>query len=104
MKADVDLAEENVVSIITPGLDLARKYYKKLEASNADIIAMFINPSIRMEWIKNWSTRDQAAAWAAILAKLEFYRDQDDDTTSLSRSTKGVFSQKMLDSSRPEST
>ncbi|KAF8156178.1 hypothetical protein K438DRAFT_1777601 [Mycena galopus ATCC 62051] len=40
MKADGDLVEENVVSIITPGLDLARKYCKKLEASNAYIIAM----------------------------------------------------------------
>ncbi|KAF8146273.1 hypothetical protein K438DRAFT_1990912 [Mycena galopus ATCC 62051] len=70
MKADGDLAEENVASIIAPGLDLAMKYYKKLKASNAYIVAMFINPSIRMEWIKkNWSTRDQAASRAAILAK-----------------------------------
>ncbi|KAF8206641.1 hypothetical protein K438DRAFT_1962975 [Mycena galopus ATCC 62051] len=48
MKANGDLAEEHVASIITSGLDLARKYYKKLEASNAYIITMFINPSIRM--------------------------------------------------------
>ncbi|KAF8214320.1 hypothetical protein K438DRAFT_1750376 [Mycena galopus ATCC 62051] len=42
MKADGDLAEENVASIITPGLDLARKYYEKLEASNPYIIAMCV--------------------------------------------------------------
>jgi hypothetical protein len=40
MKADEDLVEENVASIITPGLNLAKSYYKKLEDSNAYIIAM----------------------------------------------------------------
>jgi hypothetical protein len=40
MKADEDLAEENIASIITPGLALAKSYYKKLDDSNAYIIAM----------------------------------------------------------------
>ncbi|KAJ6545617.1 hypothetical protein B0H19DRAFT_955687, partial [Mycena capillaripes] len=40
MKADEDLAEENVASIITPGLNVAKSYYKKLGDSDAYIIAM----------------------------------------------------------------
>ena len=40
MKTDRDLAEENVASIIAPGLTLAKSYYKKLDDSNAYIIAM----------------------------------------------------------------
>ncbi|KAF8184362.1 hypothetical protein K438DRAFT_1974560 [Mycena galopus ATCC 62051] len=52
-----------------------------------------------MEWIKkNWFTCDQAAARAAILAKLEFYRDQDNDTTPLSQSTKEVGRSRVCDS------
>ncbi|KAJ6533693.1 hypothetical protein B0H19DRAFT_1272334 [Mycena capillaripes] len=49
MKADVDLALDNVVSIISPGLNIAKNYYKKLDDSKS---SQFINPSIRMEWIK----------------------------------------------------
>ncbi|KAJ7483095.1 hypothetical protein B0H11DRAFT_1723367, partial [Mycena galericulata] len=40
MKDDEDLEEENVASIIRPGLNLAKSYYKKLGDSNAYIIAM----------------------------------------------------------------
>jgi rRNA maturation endonuclease Nob1 len=40
MKADGDLAVENVASIISPGLNIAKNYYRKLDDSNAYIIAM----------------------------------------------------------------
>ncbi|KAJ7750263.1 hypothetical protein B0H16DRAFT_1843275 [Mycena metata] len=40
MKVDQDLAEANVAPIITPGLNLAKSYYKKLDDSKAYILAM----------------------------------------------------------------
>ncbi|KAJ7733505.1 hypothetical protein B0H16DRAFT_1732313 [Mycena metata] len=56
--------------IISPGLDIAKKYYNKFDNTAAYIIAMFISPSIRLEWIKkNWSAEDQEAAKEVILRK-----------------------------------
>ncbi|KAJ7622680.1 ribonuclease H-like domain-containing protein [Mycena rosella] len=90
MKADPDPAQENVASIISPGLTIAKNYYKKLEESNAYIIAMFINPCIRMEWIKkNWLPTDQVKARKIILDKLESYWDQQDITANLRASSPG---------------
>ncbi|KAJ7446306.1 hypothetical protein FB451DRAFT_1412336 [Mycena latifolia] len=40
MLADFDLEEENIVEIITPGLDIARKYYNKFDNTDAYITAM----------------------------------------------------------------
>ena len=40
MSADTDLEGENVASIISPGLDIANKYYNKFADTNAYIIAM----------------------------------------------------------------
>ncbi|KAJ7675195.1 ribonuclease H-like domain-containing protein [Mycena rosella] len=53
-------------------LAIARKYYDKFADTNAYIIAMFINPSIRLEWIKrNWSWGDQENAKKIILNKVK---------------------------------
>ncbi|KAJ7138382.1 hypothetical protein C8R44DRAFT_728524 [Mycena epipterygia] len=70
MKADSDLEEENITDLISPGLVIAQKYYDKFADIDAYIIAMFINPSIRLEWIKgNWSREDQESARKIILNK-----------------------------------
>jgi hypothetical protein len=88
MMSDIDLEEENISEIISPGLAIAKKYYDKFDNTDAYIIAMceliwlnvsfctnssgkVINLSIRLEWIKkNWSTADQEHAKQIILAKV----------------------------------
>ncbi|KAJ7130451.1 hypothetical protein C8R44DRAFT_731974 [Mycena epipterygia] len=46
MITDSDLEDQNIANIISPGLEIARKYYDKFDNTDAYIIAMFINPSI----------------------------------------------------------
>lgn len=86
MVKDADLEAENVAQFIRPGLDIATKYYKKFDDTDAYIIAMCkcgllrflmshslldINPSIRFEWIKqNWPAEDQAKARQIVLDKV----------------------------------
>ncbi|KAJ7498339.1 hypothetical protein B0H11DRAFT_1909377 [Mycena galericulata] len=70
MLADADLKEENISKFIDPGLAAANTYYNKMGDTDAYIIAMFINPSIRFEWIrKNWSRTDQEKAKKIIVDK-----------------------------------
>ncbi|KAJ7713419.1 hypothetical protein B0H16DRAFT_1478662 [Mycena metata] len=67
-----NLEDQNIANIISPGPEIARKYYDKFDNTDAYIIAMSINPSIRLEWIKeNWSAEDQEAAKEAILRKVK---------------------------------
>jgi hypothetical protein len=40
MTADPDLALEDVASIISPGLNIAKNYYRKLDDSDAYVISM----------------------------------------------------------------
>jgi hypothetical protein len=86
MLDDSDLEDENVEQIISPGLDIAKKYYNKFGDTNAYNMAMCMskkprqhplmsckitNPSIRFEWIrKNWSFEDQEFAKKVILDKV----------------------------------
>ncbi|KAJ7490620.1 hypothetical protein FB451DRAFT_1165971 [Mycena latifolia] len=70
MLADPDLHKENIAKSIQPGLDIATNYYNKMGDTDAYIIAMFINPSIRFEWIrKNWSQEEQDEAKKVILLR-----------------------------------
>ncbi|KAH9014937.1 hypothetical protein EDB84DRAFT_1277499, partial [Lactarius hengduanensis] len=42
--------------MVQPGLDLMYKYYTRMDRTKAYVLAMFLNPSIRMSWInKHWS-------------------------------------------------
>ncbi|KAJ6467257.1 ribonuclease H-like domain-containing protein, partial [Mycena sanguinolenta] len=71
MLDDVDLQVENIRNFIHPGLAIAKKYYNRMGETDAYIIAMFINPSIRFEWIKkNWSAVEQEDAKNIILDKV----------------------------------
>ncbi|KAJ6528117.1 hypothetical protein B0H19DRAFT_1274919 [Mycena capillaripes] len=70
MLADADLQEENISTFIDLGLAVTNTYYNKMGDTDAYIIAMFINPSIRFEWIrKNWSRTDQERAKKIIIDK-----------------------------------
>jgi hypothetical protein len=40
MIADSDLEDQNIANIISPGLEIARKYYDKFDNTDANIIAM----------------------------------------------------------------
>ncbi|KAJ7127819.1 hypothetical protein C8R44DRAFT_616511, partial [Mycena epipterygia] len=40
MIADSDLEDQNIANIISPGLEIARKYYDKFDNTDAYIIAM----------------------------------------------------------------
>ncbi|KAJ6559295.1 ribonuclease H-like domain-containing protein, partial [Mycena sp. CBHHK59/15] len=63
MLDDPVLEDESIAQIVQPGLNVAEKYYNKFGDTDAYIISMFINPSIRFEWIrKNWSYEDQKRA------------------------------------------
>jgi hypothetical protein len=90
MVADRELRAENVAHFIKPGLDIAAKYYNRFGDTDAYIISMckcslfffgrsslktqpvlVINPSIRLEWIKqNWSPPDQVMARKIIYEKV----------------------------------
>ncbi|KAJ6564391.1 hypothetical protein B0H19DRAFT_1258844 [Mycena capillaripes] len=77
MLAAEDLKAENIEKFIQPGLAIATKYYNKMGDTDAYIIAMFINPSIRFEWIrKNWSRQEQDEARGIIFKKLQSYEEK----------------------------
>ncbi|KAJ7495122.1 hypothetical protein FB451DRAFT_1360076 [Mycena latifolia] len=70
MLNDADLRSENIGNFIRPGLAIAEKYYNKMADTDAYIIAMFINPSIRFEWIcQNWTPEEQQEAKKIIMDK-----------------------------------
>ncbi|KAF7372646.1 hypothetical protein MVEN_00127700 [Mycena venus] len=106
MVADPDLEAKEVKKFIQPGLDIANKYYNRFGDTNAYIIAMFINPSIRFEWIKqNWPEAELVQARKLVLEKLEEYEEdtsQDDASgssspTALAQATQRYrFTQKSL--------
>ncbi|KAF8205470.1 hypothetical protein K438DRAFT_1756858 [Mycena galopus ATCC 62051] len=73
---------KNVAQFIRPGLAIATKYYKKFDDTDAYIIAMYINPSIRFEWIKqNWTAQDQQ------ISKLESYEADTNEVEHSGQST-----------------
>ncbi|KAF8431533.1 hypothetical protein L210DRAFT_875089, partial [Boletus edulis BED1] len=57
------------------GLDWAWKYYECMGQTRAYVIAMFINPTIRLSWIdQQWGTDVAARARADILRLMTEYR------------------------------
>ncbi|KAJ7442063.1 hypothetical protein B0H11DRAFT_1932569 [Mycena galericulata] len=93
MLDDPVLEKESIARIIKPGLNLAEKYYDKFGDTDAYIISMFINPSIRFEWIrKNWSYEDQEHARKAAIKyrNVQQALDFSTPTASTSREEWGV--------------
>ncbi|KAF8137053.1 ribonuclease H-like domain-containing protein [Boletus edulis] len=57
------------------GLDWAQKYYERMGQTRAYVIAMFIDPTIRLSWIdQQWGTDAAARARADILKLMTEYR------------------------------
>jgi hypothetical protein len=91
MQDDPDLVNANIVALIKPRLELAHKYYSKMEEIDAHVISMcrpfpysliypfvvrlsVIDRPVQFEWIrKNWNTELQAKARQVFLNKALVY-------------------------------
>ncbi|EDQ99992.1 uncharacterized protein LACBIDRAFT_334583 [Laccaria bicolor S238N-H82] len=59
------------------GIDWATTYYKKMDDSPAYVIAMFLNPSIRLSWIRrHWEPNYVARATVIIKNTMRKYHDR----------------------------
>jgi hypothetical protein len=93
MTADPDLALEDVASIISPGLNIAKNYYRKLDDSDAYVISMCACSC----WSHMCSTGKgtppipDKCIYIHIFKQLEFYRDQHDVSSPISRSSSPAF-------------
>ncbi|KAJ7737491.1 hypothetical protein B0H16DRAFT_1466129 [Mycena metata] len=104
MITDSDLEDQNIANIMSPGLEIAKKYYDKFDNADAYIIAIYQ---------EKWSAEDQEAAKEVILrtvkiSELHFrgladtivsYRDLDAESP-VSRSSSPGGSQVYRHSSR----
>ncbi|KAJ7200631.1 hypothetical protein GGX14DRAFT_568203 [Mycena pura] len=72
---------ESALELIKPGLEIAAKYYHKFSQTDAYLMAMFINPSVRLQWIqKHWSASEVRDAKEKIIARLSRYSAETDTT------------------------
>lgn len=63
--------------IVQPGLDWAYQYYAKMDRTRAYVVAMFLNPSIRMSWFnKHWDERYVTDARSKIQKTMLEYREK----------------------------
>ncbi|KAN0118276.1 Ribonuclease H-like domain containing protein [Russula decolorans] len=63
--------------LVDVGLEWAEKYYKRMDDTDAYVVAMFLNPCIRFEWIaRNWEGKYIKRAKTLIIEAMSKYRSR----------------------------